>query len=152
MRVLGIFAKQPVPGQVKTRIAQGSSPDWAGRLAAALLADSLDRLAAVAARRVIAFAPASAVAWFGAAGRGRFELVAQADGDLGQRLRHFIEQELARGADAVVVLGADSPTLPVALVEQAFEQLATADLVLGPTCDGGYYLIGCGRRVPPVFE
>ena len=64
----------------------------------------------------------------------------------------FIEQQLSLGADAVVLVGADSPTLPVAYIEQAFAELRRADVVLGPAMDGGYYLVGCGRRVPPIFH
>jgi glycosyltransferase A (GT-A) superfamily protein (DUF2064 family) len=52
----------------------------------------------------------------------------------------------------VVVVGADSPTLPTAFIEQAFDQLADKDVALGPATDGGYYLIGCARRVPPIFS
>src|SRR5436305_1263901 len=56
-RVLGVFAKRPVPGQVKTRLAAVTSAEWATRVAAALLADSLDRLAGIDARRLLVFAP-----------------------------------------------------------------------------------------------
>jgi rSAM/selenodomain-associated transferase 1 len=149
MRVLGVFAKQPVPGRVKTRLARETDADWAAQVAAALLADVLQRAATIPVQRVIAFAPTEARAFFAKAANGQFELEAQSDGDLGVRLRGFIERQRA---DAVVVIGTDSPTLPVAFIEQAFAALETADLVLGPAGDGGYYLIGCGRRVPPVFD
>jgi rSAM/selenodomain-associated transferase 1 len=149
VRVLGVFAKQPVPGRVKTRLARETSPAWAAQVAAALLADVLQRVSTVAARRVIACAPAEAQEWFAALAQDRFELTAQADGNLGERLQQFFA---AQQANAVVVIGTDSPTLPVAFIEHAFEQLATADLVLGPAGDGGYYLIGCGRQLPPVFD
>jgi uncharacterized protein len=152
MRVLGIFAKQPLPGTVKTRLARETSPAWAAQVAAALLADVLARLAQLPARRVIAFAPAAARAWFESAAQGGCELEPQTDGDLGQRLRAFFQSQLAQRAEATVVIGTDSPTLPVAFIEEAFEQLQTADLVLGPAGDGGYYLIGSGRRLPPVFD
>src|SRR5262249_54787055 len=52
----------------------------------------------------------------------------------------------------VVVVGADSPTLPVEYVEEAFALLDRADVVLGPATDGGYYLLGCGPRLPPLFS
>ncbi len=152
MHVLGVFAKQPTAGAVKTRLARQTSPAWAARVAAALLADTLTRVAAVPAERVLAFAPADARAWFEAAARGRFALLPQAGGDLGQRLRSFFESQLVRGAESVVVIGTDSPTLPVEYLERAFTALAGADVVLGPAGDGGYYLIGCGRRLPPVFD
>ncbi len=150
-RVLGLFAKWPAPGTAKTRLAAG---DLAlGALAArAFLLDSLDRFGTLPARRVLAFAPAEARADFAAVAAGRFELQPQVPGDLGQRLAAFFARQLAGGAAAVVAVGTDSPTLPVEFVGRAFAALADADVALGPATDGGYYLIGCGRRLPPVFE
>src|SRR5262249_48797207 len=52
----------------------------------------------------------------------------------------------------IVLLGTDSPTVPLGFIEQAFDELTRADVVLGPATDGGYYLIGCARLVPPIFE
>jgi rSAM/selenodomain-associated transferase 1 len=152
MHVLGVFAKQPLAGAVKTRLAAATSPAWAAQVAAALLADTLQRAATVPVERVIAFAPADAADWFAQAAQGRFTLQAQTGGDLGQRLRSFFEAQQRRGADGTVVIGTDSPTLPVEFIEQAFRQLESADVVLGPAPDGGYYLIGCGPRLPPVFD
>ena len=126
VRVLGVFAKQPVVGAVKTRLAAQTTPEWACDVAAAMLADTLDRVATIEVRRVIVFAPVSARGWFGVAADGRFELEPQAEGDLGQRLRHFFERQITQGADAVVAIGADSPTLPIACIEQAFQLLACA--------------------------
>src|SRR5271166_4019097 len=140
-RVVGVFAKWPAPGAVKTRLS-GADPDWGARLAFAFLQDILNRLAGLAARRVIAYAPGEAAAEFAALAGGRFELVPQAGGDLGQRLADFIDKCLAAGAGAIVVVGADSPTLPPEFISRAFELLQTADVVLGPACDGGYYLLG----------
>jgi rSAM/selenodomain-associated transferase 1 len=152
MRVLGVFAKQPAPGAVKTRLATQATPDWACAVAEALLTDTLDRVACMQADRVIVFAPPDARAWFEETARGRFALDVQADGDLGRRMRSFLEGQLERGADATVILGSDSPTLPIEFIEQAFAMLTTADVVLGPATDGGYYLLGCGRRLPPIFD
>jgi uncharacterized protein len=151
-RVLGLFAKEPRPGAVKTRLGPGPAPDWGARVARAFLLDALTRFSTVADCRVLVFAPAGAGQEFAALTQGRFELAPQGDGDLGQRMSRFIAGRLEAGAEAVVLVGADSPTLPVAWVEQAFDELRRADVVLGPALDGGYYLIGCGRRVPPVFD
>lgn len=150
-RVLGLFAKWPTAGAVKTRLG-GPTPDWGARAAHAFLLDSVARLSAVDAQRVLVFAPAKAQDAFLPLVQGRFALAAQGDGDLGRRMAGFITARLEAGADAVVLVGADSPTLPIAYVEQAFEELQRADVVLGPATDGGYYLIGCGRRLPPIFE
>ena len=79
------------------------------------------------------------------------KLVPQAEGDLGDRLGRFIGDRLDGGADRVVVIGTDSPTLPPALIARALDDLADADLVLGPATDGGYYLVGCSRRLP-IFD
>jgi rSAM/selenodomain-associated transferase 1 len=151
-RVLGLFAKWPRPGRVKTRLAAATSPDWAAAVAAAFLADLLDRLADVPARRVLAYAPPEDGREFARLTAGRYDLLPQADGDLGRRLASFFAGQLAGGARSVVVLGTDSPTLPPAYVERAFAELERADVVLGPAADGGYYLIGCAGRVPPVFD
>jgi rSAM/selenodomain-associated transferase 1 len=152
MRTLGLFAKRPTPGAVKTRLAAESSAEWAAAVAAAFLHDVLDRLATVEGRRVLAFAPPEARPYFAEAVRGRFELTPQTDGDLGRRMAAFFQEQLTAGADRVVLVGTDSPTLPVSLIEQAFEELEYADVVLGPATDGGYYLIGCAGQVPAVFD
>jgi rSAM/selenodomain-associated transferase 1 len=151
-RVLALFAKSPRPGEVKTRLAAATSPGRAAAVADAFLSDLIDRLAAVAARRVLVFSPPDAHDDFAARAAGRFALRPQADGDLGRRLAAFLGEELAGGAESVVVLGSDSPTVPLAYVAQAFDELRRADVVLGPAADGGYYLVGCARGLPPIFE
>jgi len=150
-RVLGLFAKRPRPGHVKTRLAAATSPEWAARVAEAFLRDLLARLSGVAGRRVLAFDPPDAGPYFAALAPG-FDLVPQGGGDLGRRMGRFFRARLAGGAAAVVLLGSDSPTVPLPFVEQAFRELGRADVVLGPAADGGYYLVGCGCRVPPVFD
>ncbi len=153
-RALALLAKWPRPGAVKTRLAADTTPAWAAAVADAFLRDLSRRLAAVDARRVLAHAPddTEARAFFAAAAPA-FALTPQADGDLGQRMAALVRDLYADGAAAVVLVGADSPTLPVAFVEQAFRALeGGADVVLGPATDGGYYLLGCARRVPPIFD
>jgi glycosyltransferase A (GT-A) superfamily protein (DUF2064 family) len=73
------------------------------------------------------------------------DLVCQSGETLGERLDHLLVRALAQGSERAVVMDSDSPTLPVEYVSQAIEQLADADVVLGPTRDGGYYLIGMKR-------
>jgi rSAM/selenodomain-associated transferase 1 len=151
-RVLGLFAKWPAPGAAKTRLCAGRPAEWGARVARAFLLDTLERLAGVGDRRVLAFAPPAAQADFAALVRGCFALAPQAAGDLGERLVRFAAEQFAAGAGSLVLVGADSPTLPVEYVERAFAELGRADVVLGPATDGGYYLIGFGSRVPPVFD
>ncbi len=150
--VLGLFAKWPQPGQVKTRLAADTSPAWAAQVAEAFLGDTVDRLATVPPRRLLVYTPRDAEAAFARLVDGRFDLVPQVAGDLGQRMAAFLTEQVQAGAGPVVLLGTDSPSLPPAYVEQAFAALEQADVVLGPATDGGYYLIGCARRMPPVFD
>ncbi len=149
---LGVFAKRPVPGAVKTRLAAETSPEWAASVAAAFLHDTLDRLATVEARRVLVFAPADVEPYFRELARGRFELTPQSNGDLGQRMATFFREQFEAGAARVVLVGTDCPTMPPEVVRLAFFQLEYADLLLGPAADGGYYLIGCRKPIPGIFE
>lgn len=150
-RVLGLFAKWPEPGAVKTRLARGDAA-WGARVAHAFLLDALQCLAAVDAHHVLVFSPPEREADFAALAADRFALTPQANGDLGQRLAAFFGRQWDAGARAVVAVGTDSPTLPVEYIERAFAELESADVVLGPATDGGYYLVGCGPDYPPLFD
>ena len=147
--VLGIFAKFPAPGTVKTRL--GGSPEHGAAVARAFLLDVLERTESVDAERVVVFAPADAREEMARLVGPGISLVPQTAGGLGERLERFIGDRLDAGADRVVVIGTDSPTLPAALLARAFEELAHADLILGPATDGGYYLVGCRCRLP-IFD
>jgi len=160
-RVLGLFAKQPVPGQVKTRLAAETCADWAAQVADAFLRDTLHRLLWIDAHRVVAFAPADAEPFFANLIDYRFQLIPQVDGDLGQRMAAFFAGQFQAGAKRVVLIGTDTPTLPPDYIERAFDELKRSEveaptkdvhLVLGPATDGGYYLIGLAGQVPPIFE
>lgn len=151
-KILGVFAKEPSAGLVKTRLAESTSLAWAQRVAEAFLEDSLDRFAQVDASRSIVYAPAEASAFFTGLSNGRFELIAQDAGDLGHRLQSFFAHARSHGYTRIVAVGTDSPTLPIAYISDAFRLLATHDVVIGPAFDGGYYLIGTSRPMIPVFE
>jgi rSAM/selenodomain-associated transferase 1 len=151
-RLFGIFAKQPILGQAKTRLAQATSAVFAQQVAEAFLEDSLDRFSGLDASRAIVFAPASAADYFAGLANGRYDCVPQGDGDLGKRLQAFFADARNRGFARIVAVGSDSPTLPIEYVGQAFDLLATHDVVIGPAFDGGYYLIGCGTTAYPIFD
>lgn len=148
--LLAVFAKWPECGTVKTRIAAATCDEFAADVARALLADTLHRLRGVAAERWLVHSPDGADAW--ADMTCGWRLTPQGTGDLGQRLRRFIAARLAEGAERIVILGADSPTLPAAYVEDALARLKSADVVLGPATDGGYYLLGVSKCLPPIFD
>lgn len=147
-RVLVIFAKWPRTGHVKRRLTREVGRAGSSVLARAFLADTL----ALAARTrpdelIVAYAPPSARAQFAAQARGA-TLVPQPRASFGDRLRAALAAGVRRG-DEVVLIGSDSPTLAPVTVGAAFARLENgAECVVGPSEDGGYYLIGCRRRVP----
>lgn len=149
------MAKAPRAGEVKTRLAASIGAAAAAELYAGFLEDTFAICRAVSVARgvdVMLFHsgdPAAFEAVAGAPSRAR----PQADGDLGTRLARCFGSLFCEGYDAVVAIGADSPTLPVAVVIDAFERLARgAGAVTGPTSDGGYYLIGLGGTAPDLFR
>lgn len=150
--LLGLFAKAPLAGQVKTRLAEATTPDWARRVAEAFLVDSLSRFRAVESRRAIVFAPPTSCPYFAGVAQGEWDLIPQGEGDLGERLRRFFLNARRSGHARVIAVGADSPTLPMEYVERAFTALATCDVVIGPACDGGYYLIGSRTDDVTMFD
>ncbi len=149
---LGMFAKRPDPGLVKSRLATDTSPEWAAQVADCFLRDLVLRLSLVPVQRVLVYSPRDSESFFAELVQDRFSLVAQGDGDLGQRLVSFLRQEFDNNAEKVVLVGMDSPTLPVEYVIRAFDLLTSKDVVIGPAADGGYYLIGCRQFVPELFE
>ncbi len=151
-RVIGLLAKQPIPGLVKTRLAAETSPEWAARVANAFIIDTLDRFAEIEARRILVFTPTEAREYFSDLAGHHYKLIPQSEGDLGRRMTAFFQDVFRHGPAKAVLLGVDSPTLPLSYIENAFDQLDQVDLVLGPATDGGYYLLGCSGRVPPIFD
>jgi hypothetical protein len=138
------------------------SPAEALRLHTSLVADSLGLLrlgaAATGATPFVSFSeawepegrPECADLARAAAGLARLP---QSGADLGERLSGTFRSLFAVGFRRVVVIGADSPTLPSAYLTAAFERLhEDAEVVLGPAEDGGYYLVGAMRLVPLMFE
>ena len=150
-RSVGIFAKEPRPGRVKSRLASASSPEWAARVADALLRDTVARLARINARRFLVYSPNQAKEYFATLAGNQYQLISQEEGDLGRRMEQFIIGQLRTGARHIIIVGTDSPTMPAAWIERAFQELEQADLVIGPATDGGYNLLGCSGPPPPIF-
>jgi rSAM/selenodomain-associated transferase 1 len=100
---------------------------------------------------VLCYTPREVESDFLAVAQSLWEVTPQGEGDLGQRMQAFFERSL-READRVVLIGSDSPDLPSEYLTSALDALETHDVVLGPAADGGYYLVGAARRVPPIFD
>lgn len=149
--LLGIFAKYWQPGQVKTRLAATIGDQRAAAIHRLFVESLLARFGNVADQRLIAFAPAAAERAFRELAGKAWQVAPQTTGDLGERMQHFFAAAMER-AERVVLIGADSPDLPIEYIEQAFAALHAHDVVLGPAHDGGYYLVGAAGHVPPIFE
>jgi rSAM/selenodomain-associated transferase 1 len=118
----------------------------------ALVEDTLGRLTELPMVRYLACAPSTRDPFFEAcAERFGTRLVAQGTGDLGQRMQRVATLLLTRYRK-VLLIGTDSPTLPLDFVIQAEQRLETSDLVFGPSEDGGYYLLGQRRLYREIFD
>ncbi len=151
-----LFVRGPSGGGVKTRLSSHLSGSERAALYAAFVADSAATLAASQAeRKVIAYAPASAEAEIRSLvedAKGSLLYVPQPEGDLGHRLAHLMAWSRDQGASRTVLIGSDSPSLPPSHIDMALELLRERDLVIGPSTDGGYYLIGQSTADPAVFS
>lgn len=152
---VAIMAKAPRPGQVKTRLCPPLSTEEAAALYRCFLRDKIAQVNALQrAVPVLSYGPADAKALFEDFTPGHFVLIPQLGDDLGARLLSTFDQLFRRGYTQVMAIDSDTPTLPKAYLEHALTLIAHPgiDVVLGPTEDGGYYLIGLRRSHRQLFE
>jgi len=153
---VAVMAKVPGAAPVKSRLHAALGPERATELYRCFLLDRLDGLAALPSviRRVVAFSPPEAADQMAALAPPGVDRLAQRGDDLAARLTGVFDDLFEEGHIAVVAMDSDSPTLPMAYVAQAADVLAhgRADVVIGPSDDGGYYLVGLDRRCPKLFD
>ena len=163
-----VFAKPPVPGRVKTRLTPPLSPEDAARLYGAFLQDALDQYQGLGVTLRLYLAldgsppgrgmPARhgdrCAQWGDTYARWVGENVFRQKGEgLGERMRQAFEETFAEGYRRVILIGTDHPTLPSAWIKEGFSLLeGRGAVVLGPTGDGGFYLIGMNESFSRVFE
>jgi hypothetical protein len=153
--LLIIFAKEPRPGQVKTRLCPPLSAEAAARLYKKFLEDILEEMARLPGLSLaLAYTPDTARDFFQESTPPGVSLFPQAGCDLGERLVRAFDQGWAAGFGAVLVRNSDSPDLPGEMVLAAAQALESgpAGLVLGPSPDGGYYLVGLKSPQPQLFQ
>jgi len=131
--VICIFAKPPVAGQVKTRLAAALGSERAAELARAFLDDTISAVQALPWAQ-----PALATTEIVESG---LPLLLQGEGDLGERIERVLRAAL-QVAPPAIAIGADAPALPRRFLEAARAALDRADAVVGPAEDGGFYLLG----------
>ncbi len=146
-----LFAKDPVEGRVKTRLGSLLDPKTTLNLYLHFLDDSIAKIHAVTdVERFIGVASEPQTGYFEKLSyHPPARLFVQEGEDLGQRMRQAFEDRFREGYERVVIIGADSPTLPTGYIEQAL--LSEKQVVIGPSTDGGYYLIGMRGKVTELF-
>jgi uncharacterized protein len=151
-RTLVIMAKAPRPGMVKTRLAQGFPVEAVTELYCCLLEDTMALARSLSNVAVSIMCPASDVEELMRLTRGMVGVVAQKGEGLAAGLISVFTHFAASGRERVVAFNSDSPHLPASVLGNAFEALTGHDLVVGPTDDGGYYLVGAKAAHPSLFE
>jgi rSAM/selenodomain-associated transferase 1 len=149
------MAKAPRPGKVKTRLSPPLSLDQTAALNTRFLRDTTENLATIPfAAGLISYTPVGDEALFAGLLPETFGLVPQRGDLFGERLLAAAEDILAIGYGAVCLIDSDSPTVPSAAFAEAVAVLreGKADVVLGPSHDGGYYLVGLKHPHPEPFQ
>jgi uncharacterized protein len=151
-RMLVVMAKAPRPGMVKTRLAQNLSVEAVTELYCCLLSDTIALASSLGSVEVAIMCPASDVEELTQLARGMSGIVAQKGEGLAAGLTSVFAHFAAPGRQRVVAFNSDSPHLPASILEKAFESLDGHDIVVGPTHDGGYYLVGAKTPHPALFD
>jgi rSAM/selenodomain-associated transferase 1 len=152
---LAVMAKAPRAGRVKTRLSPPLTLEQTAALNICFLKDTTENLSTIAGSAgLISYTPVGDEALFDYLLPETFALVPQRGDGFGERLLAAAEDILALGYGAVCLIDSDSPTVPAAAFEQAVKALAAEGdrVVLGPSHDGGYYLIGMKRAHPEPFD
>jgi len=146
---LVIMAKAPRAGQVKTRLAPALAPQDIVALYRCLIEDTLALARAVGVPRIAVVCPSGhedeLARWLG------IEVIAQNGDGLAAGLESAFQVVCGSGCRRVIALDGDSPHLPAETVRHAFALLERHDVVVGPTADGGYYLVGATRPHRGLF-
>ena len=155
---LGIMTKAPEPGQVKTRLSSPLTPEEAAELNRRFLRDigqSINEASKTTCGRGVAiYTPVGKESLYDGIFPESFRFVAQRGTDFGERLRFAGEDLLGIGFDSFCLINSDSPMVPASSFAKAAELLGNAGdrVVLGPSEDGGYYLIGLKRMHARLFQ
>jgi rSAM/selenodomain-associated transferase 1 len=152
------MTKAPRPGEVKTRLSPPLTPEEAAALNVCFLRDMTSAIAIESskgsARGVAVYTPVGAEAFFAEIIPAEFQLIPQRGGKLGERVTFAMEDLFKLGFTSVCLINSDSPTVPQRAFAEAATVLAQPEekVVLGPSDDGGYYLIGLNKLHRPLFQ
>ena len=146
-----LFARDPILGKVKTRLSPFLEEDVILKLYTCFLQDSLDNIRQVKnVDRFVGVAPSNKSGFFNGMLGSDISMFVQEGENLGDKMRGAIQDRFTEGYERVVIIGSDSPSLPASYIYRAVG--SDKDMVLGPSTDGGYYLIGMRGKVVEVFK
>jgi hypothetical protein len=142
-----IFVRNPVLGKVKTRLAAGIGDEKALQVYQHLLQHTQSITKNLSVTKFVYYADEinEDDVWNG------FEKRKQQGNDLGERMLYAFEEILETGFSKICIIGSDCFELTTGIIFDAFEKLDTADVIIGPVMDGGYYLLGTNRLIPEFF-
>lgn len=149
-----VFLRAPEPGKVKTRLAKHLGSRLAFSLYTHFVHDMLNTFNALEIPVRICFYPSTGkdvvTSWLGAA----YTYWCQTGDNLGQRMKNALVRAFQTGMDRAVLIGTDIPDLPGRIIEEALNALDSHDAAIGPSADGGYYLIGFTAKgfLPAIFD
>jgi len=148
-----IFAREPLPGAVKTRLAAEIGDRAAAELYETMLLDVLKTARQLSDVEIVVFWACEEESLPRLAERYRCCARRQSPGDLGLRMQAAFEEMFANGCELCCIIGSDAPDLPLSYILEAYQLLATqqTDAVFGPSRDGGYYLLGLRQVCPQLF-
>lgn len=147
-----LFTRVPVPGQTKTRLMPFLNGEECAAIHSCFVKDIFEKATQVEADVFVFYTPEEKLSLLQELLGQEFAGFPQEGNDLGEKMKHAIGCVLDKGYEKAVLIGTDIPHLGVKTLEQSFENLDTADIVINPTFDGGYYLIGMKREYDSIWK
>ncbi len=157
LKTLAIFAKYWTPGQVKTRLAKTIGQQAASQIHQVFFRHLVAQFDGVFGNTIVGYWPPESQKHF-VRDTEKWNLQhpvdfqVQADGDLGNKMSEHFRRQFENGASSTILIGSDCPTISQTTIRQAFEALENSEIVVGPSEDGGYYLIGMNQWRPEIFD
>jgi hypothetical protein len=153
--VLIIFSKIPLPGKTKTRLTRLGlriAPEFSAELHKSFLLDILDLASSLCQVDIfLACWPSNSLELFRSLVKQKVEFIPQVGEDLGSRMHNAFVEVFSRGYERMLLIGSDSPTIQRRHLEEAFDMLEEDRVVIGPSVDGGYYLVGLRKPFRGLF-
>jgi len=166
--VICIFAKNPKPGTIKKNLGKAIGKKAAAKLSKSFIIDTIATTLRISnVDLALAVWPPDSIEEFNGLvsylqnheldfkiteKSKNIKLLPQIGKDLGERMKNVSAEMFDSGVERLLIIGYDSPQIEQSIYRAAFELLKSNDVVLGPTFDGGYYLIGMTKHNPELFE